>query len=140
MSKAVKAKAVKKNTRELLIGDAQAKIAAATEKLKAAQIAFDAVEEGQERTKEQAAINAAAEELDRYEKVLEALVANENPSQGELDGETGASAIGLSGKLPFICRAAIKHDGVTYKEGDPIELDFDAAMALGDQVVADDQD
>ena len=133
-------KNARKTAREKLIGDARAKIEAAAEKLKAAKIAFDAVEEGKDRTNEQAAINAASEELVRYEKALEALVAKEDPSQGAADGEAGTDGIGLSGTLPFICRGAIRHDGVDYKEGDVIELHRKAAEQLGDQIVLDDED
>ena len=133
-------KNARKTAREKLIGDARAKFEAAAEKLKAAQIAFEAVEEGKDRTNEQAAINAAAEELERYEKALEALVAKENPSQGAADGEAGADGFGLSGTLSFICRGAIRHSGVDYKEGDVIELDRKAAEQLGDQIVLDDED
>ncbi len=122
------------DTRQKLIDDAKAKGAAAAEALDAAKQEFGAAETDPARAEAQAKINAATEQLGRYEAVLEGLLKPAAPAASRAkdagDDEDGPD------RRDFIVggNGTVRHDGRDYAEGETISLtktEFEQLMPLG---------
>lgn len=116
-------------TRDKLIEDAQAKIKAAADALEAARADFEAAETAEDKAAAQTRIDAAGEDIKRYEKALEALLNPKKASEAAADDDDSAPT-----KRDFIVASPIKLDGEDYEEGDTISLDkatYDQLHPLG---------
>ena len=122
------------DTRQKLIDDAKAKVAEVSGALDAAKAEFKAADSDVARADAQSKINAATEQLARFEAVLEALL-KEPGAGGGSAGDGGEDDDGPSLR-DFIVggNGTIRHNGRDYAEGDTIGLtktEFDQVAPLG---------
>jgi len=115
-------------SRDKLIEDAQAKVKAGAEAIEAARAEFKAAETAEDKAAAQTRIDAAGEDIKRYEKALEALL---NPKK---TGENDSDDKPAPEQRDFIIASPVKLDGKEYEEGDTITLDkvtFEQLQPLG---------
>ena len=123
------------DTRQMLIDDAKAKVAEVSGALDAAKAEFKAADSDVARADAQVKINAATEQLARFEAVLDALLKAPEAGGGNA-GSDGGEDDDAPSLRDFIVggNGTIRHNGRDYAEGETISLtktEYDPLAPLG---------